>query len=351
MRTETVIVAAFFVPLIVKIVLSFLESSKEQSGKTVCAPKIIKLGGLFGSIASLLLAAISLFLDENRNNILAVACGIGVLSCLFLLIEYSLKINYDKNSFTVKRIFRKELRCRYGDIESVTLGNGGGYKLVVNGKKIRVDSIMTGKLEFFEYAERKYSAIHACSIPMELERLFNGYILNPWEFLVTAMLVPIIVTASTIVIAARGVNLSPQDELYHTEICIYAYYEDGKNLTLLTDEGKMLATKSSIDLDRLNDAISTSKTFSIDYEPWKTPAKGERFTYIRNLADENGQVYITYEEELQAETKAHYIFTVSAFTLSLLLWGAFFFNCYIMSHAPDHPILMRILVKRSYWNF
>ena len=346
MNTQIMITIAIAVQFAVHIFLAIRSGTRDNSGKTVKAPMVIHIGAYIGSALAVLGAVISLLTPDSRHIVLAVAVGIAILSALFILIDHSLKIEYDKKGFTVKRLFRKEKRFRYEDIDSAILGYGSGYKLTINGKKLIVDDLMSGGEEFL------YFAFLRSPFPMEKETLFNGNVLNPWEFLITLLMVPVFATVGFFIIVSTGIGIPAQDEIFYTDIRVFEYTEDRMNVILSTNIGEVYVDKDFLlDTTAFYNALEEQELFFIGHGEWKTPSRDKRFAYVYIMSDSHGQIYASYEHSSKVAIKSSYLNLAIVAGFVIFTWLNFIWVCHILNNAPDHPILMRILVKKSYWNF
>ena len=129
MTISQIIVTFLFVPIIVSIVLTLMESGKGAAAKGVVhMPRFAWSSGLILSAitACICIAGLLISLAEWAWII---AVAVGSLGVVFLLMYRSLQIKYDKKNFRVKRLFRAPKTYHYDEITGVTFGAGDQYTL------------------------------------------------------------------------------------------------------------------------------------------------------------------------------------------------------------------------------
>ena len=207
MTISQITISCLFVPIIVSIVLSMMEQGKEVSAKGVVhMPKYAWTLGLILSALAVCIC-ITCLLATLPEWAWIVAIAAGALGFVFLMMYRSLHITYDKKSFRVKRLFRAPKTYHYDEITGVTFGAGDQYMLHLKKGRIFVDNLAVGGTEFLYYAQVKWLE---CGLgdefPEKRSRLFNGYLLNPGEFFIVLLIVPVMLTGLLIWIVIASDN-------------------------------------------------------------------------------------------------------------------------------------------------
>ncbi len=195
MTISQIIVTFLFVPIIVSVVLTLMESGKGAAAKGVVhMPRFAWSSGLILSAITACICIAGL-LTSLAEWAWIIAVAVGSLGVVFLLMYRSLQIKYDKKNFRVKRLFRAPKTYHYDEITGVTFGAGDQYTLHLKKGRIFVDNLAVGGTEFLYYAQVKWLE---CGLgdefPEKKSRLFNGYLLNPMEFFITLLIVPVMFT-------------------------------------------------------------------------------------------------------------------------------------------------------------
>ena len=342
-----------FVPLIVNLILLFIGSEKHQTNHTVQASRGIRvLGWLCGLLAAA--SAIVLLVLHAESRFMTIPAGLAVLALLFLIINASLHINYTKDNFTVRKFFGKPKTYRYEQMEGVILGSGGAYKLVINGKKLLIDEVMEGRLDFLNYAEERYSRKRSASLPMMRESLFNGFIKNPQEILVVLLIVPSLVTALGVYITINEADgIKCPDKLQTIEFTVQNYrILNHASVEMQTSAGSAyLPLRAIPDLEEIERTIREGQKLRASAHERHISKDGYKDYDIWRLSDETGRVFAA-ENSIEMANEKAYIITCTIIAAVIALSWLVFAGCIrVLNHAPEHPIIMRILVKKEDWNF
>lgn len=341
------------IPLLVNTILSLIESGKQTTKNTVRASRGIRALGWICGVLAVVSAVICLALHAE-SKFLAAAMGFAVLSFLFLVINLSLRIDYSKDGFTVRKFFGKPKSYRYEQIDGVILGSGGSYKLIINGKRLLVDSVREGNLDFLIYARERYSRKCSSELPMLQDALFHGFIYNPGEFLLVLLIIPVLVTALGLFIVINETTFHHvPNELQTMDFAVQDFREiNNSSLELQISAGTASVPIRAIqDRDALEKAILSGETFRASVVERNVSKDGRRDYSVWRLSDLDGNVYAT-ENSVATAYKRDYPSICAIVALVTAAFWVLFAGCiYVMNHAPEHPLLMRILVKKEYWNF
>lgn len=345
--------AIVFVPLIVNIILSVIDAGKRPNKHVVRASRGVRIMGWISSLGATVTSLIFYF-SKYSGRAWAIVFGLAVLALLFLVISLSLHIDYSKDSFSARCFLGKPQTYSYEQIDGVILGTGGSFKLIVKGKKLFVDSIMEGNNEFLSYARNRYVRTCGKELPVLEDSLFHGFFLNPGEILFVLTLIPVIITAMSIFIIIRGADDSCiPDELETISFSVLDY----RILNRVSVETKTTAGIACFPRGAINNEEKLFHKFddnaqflALAYLRY-TSKEGQKEYDIWRLSDEAGNVFAD-EESISIAEKEFFICSSIVVILVLVVVWALFAGCiHILNHAPDHPILMRVLVKKSDWNF
>ena len=345
--------AIVFVPLIVNIFLAVIDVGKRTNKHVVQASRGVRIMGWISSLGATVTSLIFYF-SKYSGRAWAIVFGLAVLALLFLVISLSLHIDYSKDGFSVRCFLGKPKKYTYEQIDGVILGTGGSFKLIVNGKKLFIDSIMEGNSDFLAHMHNRYIRTCGKELPIIKDSLFHGFILNPGEILLVYALIPVMITALSIFIIIRGADDSCiPDKLETINFSVLDYRILNRvSVEMKTTAGIAYFPKGVINNEeKLFQKFDDKARFSALAYLRYISKDGQKEYDIWHLSDEAGNVFAD-EESISKKKKELFIRSVFIIILVLLVAWALFAGCiYILNHAPDHPILMRVLVKKSDWNF
>lgn len=339
----SIIAITLVVPAVVRILIGVLNRDKDRYGNKVAAPKACFFIGWTCYAMTAILFVVQLIMEVGMAIRIATVAA-ALIAVLFLTITYSLTIGYDKKGFTVRKFFVKK-QYKYEDIDSVIIKSLNGYTLRINGRKTMVDEIMSGKTDFLYFADKQFTAHTGFSIPVEETRLFNGHIQNPYEILFALLLVPIFVTGVTIYIITDyneseiPINLEPH------ELVVTSTRREPFKTWLETQDGSISLFDVPNKDDILNE-LSQGKALTMYIEPWRE-TRTETISTVWAVTDENGESIFTAEDTYEALMKYSRNMILLLVAIAIFVWIMFFFTCYIMSHADEHPILIKLIVRKD----
>ena len=352
MTALQVITIAFLIPSFVQIVCVILSKEKYRQKNVVQMPRLFLPLGLTLGILAGSISIICLFTTQTYVWYL-IAVGLGLLSCLFLIIYNSLRITYDKNGFRVRRLFGHEKLYGYDAIDRVVMGSGSSYTLYLKNGKILVDSLAVGGEAFLIYADSRYSktGLGAC-IPHSQSKLFHGYVLNPLEFVIIFVIVAVFMVGGAVFVTCVSVeNLKMPNTAEYQDVRFEMGSEDNEWFVLKTREGNMRIALSVVsDTHALQMDIENGRAFDVAIEPWQL-VNHVPTTYIWDLRSDNGTEFVS-AERVFADRRSNaveaimVIWSIVILYLLLAVWA-----CHILNHAPEHPRLAALLVKKEYRNF
>ena len=342
-----------FIPLLINFILQIIDRGKQQTKNTVRASRAVRVLGWACGLLAAVSAAICLALHAE-GKWLTVAMGFAVLALLFVIINLSLHIDYSKDSFTVRKFFGKPKTYRYEQIEGVILGSSGSYKLIINGKRLLVDSAMEGKFDFLITARERYSRKCSSELPMLQDTLFRGYIYNPGEFLLAFLIVPVLVTAlGLFVVINETTYLHVPTGLQTMEFAVQDFRViNNSSLELQISAGTASVPIRAIqDMDVLEKTILSGETFRASVVKRYVSKDGWRDYYVWRLSDVAGNVFVTEDSVVMAYKRGYPSICMIVALVTAAFWALFAGCIYVLNHAPEHPLLMKIMVKKEYWNF
>ena len=351
MKISQIVLITLLTPTIVQICLFMLPKKDHNSTHCVCMPRYLRVISVVTGVLGAVLGVIAWW--KGKDIYIAIAVCMGVVSCAFLMMFKSLRIIYDSIGFTVKQLLRHAKRFSYADIDSVTSGHSPlQFTLYIKKKKIFVDRLATGQLQFYEYAEKKYREVTGESaIPHKESCLFHGYVQNPGEIAFFPCLVFFLCIAAAVFGTVISLNmLDTPKELLWKNVQITSWSKERDVICLKTTDGELRAGQNEVpDFEALQKGIEHQQIFSALVEPNK---EGDgAIGKLWGLQDHEGNSLIL-KETVAANNRRN------AIEIMVFLWGMaiiygllLYAGYYILCHAPAHPRLASLLIKKEYRNF
>lgn len=292
--------------------------------------------------------------------LLICAFGLAALGMILFLEFWIWKIDYsaESDAFFLRTLFR---RCwiSYDEVTGITERPHGGLLYTKSHGKISADTVV-GWDEFICEVERIYQTTSGGSfaLPDVQEKLFHGYLRNPREFLAVFFLVGIIflgATALPYAIFYSSLHTESSDcgqvQVQHFSVA----QEDGsidisdnaasrtyccRNLNKILGEEEITA---------LTEQISAKHTLTL-LVPLEELADTDSNRKYWNVWEIRSGDETLFSIELAVAAERAEVKTITlVFSIIFLCYLAFvIFFCIVVSNAPKHPILVRLLVKEEY---
>ncbi len=301
-----------------------LHKPRKGDGNTVHLPKLMLIIGIICTTVFLIPAVWIVFFEKD---IMGLAFFGGSLLSSSLIIAYiNQRIYYDSEGFTAKSFFGIKHRYSYSDIE-YSIGNiphdldlviddedfddldyvldlmTEDIRLMVKGKKILIDQIAVGRIEFLAFAQKQYKLrnggrpIPDTDKKSKLDAVFNGNVKNPGAQIFVDVLVYLL--AGFVIVVGFVSNVpTKMDELEFRDITAQSYEASDEDIYFDIDgfetqpyiSGyKEIVEDYTVFLER----FSSGESFKIGYNEIVDDGVTEyRIEYIE---DNQGRVYTTPE--------------------------------------------------------
>lgn len=277
--------------------------------------------------------------------------------------------NYSKQYFESINFLGIKKRYDYTDITGFSKGKKDAVIYTSKGK-IHIDGSADGKEQFLRFAKKQYRKNHnGVTEYMNSGRqvdFFHGNIENPGEFILIFFMILAYIVGGAVWLTIIAFQPTEKSELKKAEIVFSDYKCEDSDLILLTDKvnetDDLISAAESSSLKKwhiydykkytentglLLSAAENAESFTVLYKP-VTPDDEPDYNHIYSLTGSDGTVYLTIENA-DAQQRLDFLPILGifgAFALLLIAFAAFF--THIVRNAPDHPKLMRYLVKESY---
>lgn len=263
----------------------------------------------------------------------------------------------ENGTMQVCTLFRRHV-ISVEQIIGVTERSHGGILYLDNGRKIRIDGATVGWGQFLDEIEQynRYILHRGLAIPPVPEKLFNGYLQNPTEFITCFVLLGVFFTIAVFVpyfMCRPSLSLQKDDCIVVT-IEHFSAELDGNSFILSTQDDVSYRCRNmnyysdendrAAMMRRLDDA--TECTMLIPTQEWNT--KNERlFVNIRELTIHDSVLvsFVDGKCAVWGDIWPPTIVCVICWTLYLCFVTLF---CYFVSRAPRYPKIVACLVKERY---
>lgn len=373
----------FYIKIILCLLLIFLYSAgtavsihryKKESkiekviGTVSFSPFYLIFGLIFGSPLAVLFILSIVFSWDSFLSITFFGFSLLGLHLVTACCNCRIYYNYTKQYFESINFFGIKKRYEYTDITGFSKGKKDTVIYTSKGK-IHIDGSSDGKEQFLRFAKKQYRKNHngVTEYIASGKRVdfFNGNIENPGEFIFAFFLIFAFIVGSAVTITIIEFQPTEKSELQKAEIVFSDYKYEGSDLVLLTDKTNetddLISAAENSDLKKwyiydykkytenttlLLAAAKTAESFTVMYKA-VTPNDEPDYNHIFSLTGSDG-TYLTIEN---ADAQQHMEFLpilgiFGVFVLLLIAFAVFF--THIVRNAPDHPKLMKYLVKESY---
>jgi len=323
--------------------------ANRSSLRILQAPRIVRTLGWIFVTASLASAGVFPLLKLTRY--VWITTALSVVGFLFVIMRISLQIEYTAARFTVRRFFVSKT-FHYDEIDRLDF-LGSDYMLVVAGRKYLVDELFEGQLDFYAYAAIRYTSTTGDELKVTEDLLFNGYFLRPIGLLIGLLLLPILITlfCGMVVISATWGFFAPK-QVTCTDFIAEAYSTtEDRYLVIQISDGEIKLPLEIIDNpDNLMTEMNNKKQLSAELREnrWFSNRKE---CEVWSLKNKDGTVLVSPETVKAYRTQSAVQEIMIAVAATALSWILFAGAINILNHAPDHPLLVRLLVKKSELNY
>ncbi len=320
-----------FVRPIVKIIDKELHKPKKGDGKTVYLPPLLFIIGIVCTAVLLIPALLGFFVLKSIGG------GVGflvmaLLSSSMIVGYFNQRIYYDESGFVSKTFFGKKRTFLYSDIEYISGRFENDTKIIAKGKKIHLDEIAIGKIEFIAFAEKQYQKINCGkSIPQKKKTskfafVFKGNVRNPGTHIFVYALIPSLFL--TVIAFALFYNQPTEmDSLEFKTVTVQSYRIKGDEIQLDIDGFETRPylrgyEQTITDYNGFVSLLNNKSEFEIGYETFVDDRVTKyRIEYVK---DKNGTVYTTPEDYYrfyQSEQKVLVNFILCLIAVWLLYVG------------------------------
>ena len=317
-----------------------LHKPQKGDGKTVHLPKLLMIIGVVCTVALLIPALYMFFIVRMISGGLAFLV-MSILASSMIIGYLNQRVYYDENGFVSKTFFGIKRKFSYSDIDYISGSRQHDTRLVAKGKKIHLDEIAIGKIEFIAFANRQYMNLNdGKRIPEKIKiskfaGVFKGNVRNPGSHLFIYALIPALFLA-VIAFAVLGNKPTAMESLEFRNVTVQSY-EMAKDEIRLNIDG--FGTKPYLrgyqktikDYNGFVSLLNNKSEFEIGYDTIIDDGVSKyRIEYIK---DKNGFVYTTpqdYYEYYQSELT---VIVVLCFCV-IALWLIYVVFCIYVGRNP-----------------
>ncbi|MBR0350144.1 MAG: hypothetical protein IIX16_10980 [Clostridia bacterium] len=316
---------------IVKIIDKELHKPKKGDGKTVYLPPLLLIIGIVCTAVLLIPAFFGFFIMKSIGGGVAFL-AMALLSSSMIIGYFNQRIYYDESGFVSKTFFGNKREFLYSDIEYISGRFEKDTKIIAKGKKIHLDEIAIGKIEFIAFAEKQYQKTNCGkSIPKKnktskFDFVFKGNVRNPGA----PIFVYAFITVLWLVVIAFVLfynQPTEMDSLEFKTVTVQSYRIKGDEIQLDIDGFETRPylrgyEQTIADYNGFISLLNNKSEFEIGYETFVDDRVTKyRIEYVK---DKNGTVYTTPEDYYrfyQSERKILAVFILCLVIVWLLYVG------------------------------
>lgn len=340
----------------------FLLIYRKTEEYTLRYSKVLVIVAFLSTVFSCFISIYFLATSDSRAS-LAISTPFLLCSAMLLYAFCRWRVRYGVDIIEVRPLFGRKRRYAMADVQGLTEGKSSTTLHLKNGK-LRLDGLVRNRQDLIEEAEYYYrhTLQKGFALPDIPERLFHGYVQNPWSFIGIFLFVDACVLAGMfLLVCLFGTDARVESaDLCAVTLENYTVNWNEDSLQLSTEDLRQPYYCNDVEdllpeeqFSALEKALQEQAPLIVlvkkeNYED----AKQDRcnFLRIRALETTGGETLISRENvasSLWAEARCSAIGVGSSLLLFLGFEGWF---CYIVNHAPKYPRLFRLLVKESWRN-
>lgn len=315
-------------------------------------------------VAALLAAAAGCLIcivGRTSRIALILALVFLVIAAWLLLVFRFWWIEYTGDSFTVHRLLRRRKTFSMWNIVGITESPGMTVIHLQGKKKVRIDAAR-GARQLVDAIEVHYRTVQkkGFALPDIPEKLFNGYLANPRDFLLAfgfVLFVEFSLVTGACVFLLKGVNMPDETfELavneFHTTIdddMLYIQSPESQKQFVCPSFQRVLREKGQTAEDFLTEMAQQS-VVTITGDEKRLQRTQTVFLTIYGLTGNDGKTILQYEDIKAGllQNLLPWFYTAGGIVLYTVLFIAFI--CYVVAHAPRFPRLVRLLIKEEWLN-
>ena len=180
--------------------------------------------------------------------------------------------------------------------------------------------------------------------------LFNGYILNPGNIVTVFAVVALFCMVMAITVTIWGITDSKVPEIQETAYINASdiSFESGQILIYLPVLNQTVTISNEwIEYDKLVQSCRQNNAIAITYS---LGGSKKDILQVWSLYDSNN-VFMTIDEAHDRRIHNAIISISIVWALNVLYWVFIAFSCMILSHAPKHPFISKLLIRKEYRNW
>ena len=261
----------------------------------------------------------------------------------------------------IHRLLRRRKTFSMWNIVGITESPGMTVIHLQGKKKIRIDAAR-GAGQLVDAIEVHYRTVQkkGFALPDIPEKLFNGYLANPRDFLLAfgfVLFVEFSLVTGACVFLLKGVNMPDETfELavneFHTTIdddMLYIQSPESQKQFVCPSFQRVLREKGQTAEDFLTEMAQQS-VVTITGDEKRLQRTQTVFLTIYGLTGNDGKTILQYEDIKAGllQNLLPWFYTAGGIVLYTVLFIAFI--CYVVAHAPRFPRLVRLLIKEEWLN-
>ena len=277
------------IPLIVSGILGLLKSPKtgKKRGTVYLHPILVVLGiiivGFFGTFT-----VIMAFYRAQIGLMILLFC-VSLVGAPLILAFINCRIFYNENGFAAKNFFGFKRKFTYDQVTAIKENTHESY-LYMGKKRVMVDRLALGSVDFIEFVKAQYLALHGNQPLPQVQKtkkdIFNGNIDSPTpKFVVLCVINAVFITIYIGFLCLCLVPHSTPENTLEQQISFQSWaFKDGD--MLLRSSDNWLYKIESIDDEINTEAIKTvcdGETAVTVFVNWKTSDDQEGYYSIKAI--------------------------------------------------------------------
>lgn len=325
------------IPILVNGILGFMRQPQKAEKGKVYLHKFLAILGTIGSAIFLIPAIITVFLDEPLW-VPIIFLALASLGASLIIGFINCRISYDEEGFVAKNFLGIKRKFTYDQVTAIKENLRESY-IYMGERRVMVDGLSVGGIEFITQVKKKYKTIHAGQNLPKIQKtkhdLFNGNVTDAGGILFAYILLAILLIGF-VIFTVVYTYFSPSTPSNTIEQSVrFISCRASREEVVLTAADKQSYVIRFIDEQfdpSAVQAICDGKTVVTAYSTKVTPDEAEDYYSVKAIVH-NGSYLLTFEETNRFHSQEYWPLIIISSGM-LLFWGIYIAVSIVVARNP-----------------
>ncbi len=344
------------IPIIVSGVLAFLRQSKKVKKGKVYLPKFFVILGLICSTIFLIPTIITAFSDEPIW-IPILFCAFSLLGACFIIAFINCRVSYNEDGFIVKNFFGIKRKFTYDQVTAIKENMHEDY-IYIGKRKVMIDELSVGGIEFIAYVKKKYRALHNGQALPKIHKtkhdIFNGNVKDVSGFVFVYITLSVFIVAFAIFMIWY-IYFTPNtvDNTVKQQVSFTSYITENDEIVLTSSDNNIYKIRFKDDWLNSSEikSICDGKTVVTTYSKEIKPDDAKDYYSIKAIL--NNDTYLLSFDETNHWHQKEFKPLLLMPLIFAVLWGTFIVGSIRVGRNPQKysKKVIKLFFKDGYIKF